>query len=74
MSESNEKKPCWEVRPHSRRKYYYDNTSFFSGCNCSECGKWGNSDFNFCPHCGAKMDGRYKRVKVEQAADEKLHV
>ena len=36
------------------------------GCKCSECGYTGISDydsyddpydFDFCPHCGAKMDG-----------------
>ena len=25
---------------------------------CSNCGKWGRKSFAFCPHCGAKMEGR----------------
>lgn len=25
---------------------------------CSNCGKWGRKSFSFCPHCGAKMEGR----------------
>lgn len=24
---------------------------------CTHCGVWEISDTNFCPHCGAKMDG-----------------
>ena len=26
-------------------------------CNCSECGLNGNAPTNYCPNCGAKMDG-----------------
>ena len=28
-----------------------------SECTCSVCGQGGCDDFNYCPHCGAKMDG-----------------
>lgn len=32
-----------------------DDDLFYS--SCSVCGKEGYSTDNFCPHCGAKMDG-----------------
>ena len=27
------------------------------GYNCSECGEFGAPCWNYCPHCGCKMDG-----------------
>ena len=27
------------------------------GCQCSVCGFFGCEEFNYCPNCGAKMDG-----------------
>jgi hypothetical protein len=28
-----------------------------TGWECSECGVWGHYTYNYCPNCGAKMDG-----------------
>ena len=28
-----------------------------SGCTCSQCFSQVDNDFNYCPNCGAKMDG-----------------
>ena len=27
---------------------------------CSVCGEWGRKSFEYCPHCGAKMEAGYE--------------
>ena len=29
----------------------------YLGCLCSNCQKWFDAETNYCPNCGAKMDG-----------------
>lgn len=45
----------WEAKEHtsiSTNRHYYT-------FRCSECKKWnGTHRQNYCPNCGAKMDGR----------------
>ena len=31
---------------------------------CSECGNWSYADWDYCPHCGAKMEGVREREEV----------
>ena len=40
---------------HGRWKPYYP-TGSFTG-TCSVCRMLGSTDWNYCPNCGAKMDG-----------------
>lgn len=42
-----------EITTHNGCTYDYD-------CVCSICGKSGIPSYDFCPHCGAKMDGKDK--------------
>ena len=49
----------YDVEPVRHRKWIYDNWCEFK---CSECGEYSNSKpykgkENFCPNCGARMDG-----------------
>ena len=50
------------------RDYYgeHNGTSIFS-CKCSVCGSWlkDADDYNYCPECGAKMDGK-KAIEVSE--------
>ena len=39
---------------------YWLGTSKIDGFICSECGKDNNRKRNYCPNCGAKMDGERK--------------
>ena len=52
--------PTVDVAPVRHGKWIYDNWCEFK---CSECGEYSNSKpykgkENFCPNCGAKMDGK----------------
>lgn len=49
-------------------------------CKCSECGYIGISnydsyddpyDFNYCPNCGALMDGKEDEAKIEEIEEKK---
>lgn len=42
-----------EITTHNGCTYDYD-------CVCSICGKSGIPSYDFCPHCGAKMDLKEK--------------
>lgn len=59
--------PAADVQEIKRGEWAKDDSD---GCYCSACGWYadydydyvtnnglGNGDFNYCPHCGAKMDG-----------------
>ena len=51
--------PAIDVAPARHGKWIYDHWCEFK---CSECGEYSNSKpykgkENFCPNCGAKMDG-----------------
>ena len=42
-------------------RWTHDNPWLY-GFECNQCGKWilpedGTADMNYCPNCGAKMDG-----------------
>lgn len=47
---------------HGRWKgHYCEDDGIRDGWECSACGEWyyfGENKPNFCPHCGAKMDGK----------------
>lgn len=54
--------PAADVAPVVHGRWVHDGRRFKSGvdwCHCSECGKSDNfcARTNFCPNCGAKMDG-----------------
>ena len=34
-------------------------TEVIIACNCSVCGLDGREETDFCPHCGARMDGEF---------------
>ena len=34
-------------------------TEVVIACNCSVCGLDGREETDFCPHCGARMDGEF---------------
>lgn len=39
-------------------KYYgFKDSANKFGVICSRCCKWADNDFDYCPHCGAEMDG-----------------
>lgn len=61
--------PAQDVQPVTHAKWMecakYNPTSIFSIYECSICGKTirvyeGHRDWNYCPHCGAKMDADEK--------------
>lgn len=48
----------WEI--YDTYKQTIDGRTFDGWCECSECRTmypWDFSVYNYCPHCGAKMDG-----------------
>ena len=48
----------WEI--YDTYKQTIDGRTFDGWCECSECRTmhpWDFSAYNYCPHCGAKMDG-----------------
>ena len=57
--------PAVDAEPVRHGKWEYDVET--AGFKCTECGKriWGmtleiaSGDINYCPKCGAKMDGQY---------------
>jgi len=54
--------PAADVAPVVHGRWIHDGRRIESGidwCHCSECGKSDNfcARTNYCPHCGAKMDG-----------------
>ena len=61
ISADNEDELEIEERPHTGK--WIGKTS-----KCSLCGKWvdplqGDADMNYCPNCGAKMDGEEQEQK-----------
>lgn len=54
--------PAADVAPVVHGRWVHDGRRIESGidwCHCSECGKSDNfcTRTNYCPNCGAKMDG-----------------
>ena len=54
--------PAADVAPVVHGRWIHDGCRIEGGidwCHCSECGKSDNfcARTNYCPHCGAKMDG-----------------
>lgn len=54
--------PAADVAPVVRGRWIHDGRRIESGidwCHCSECGKSDNfcARTNYCPNCGAKMEG-----------------
>ena len=54
--------PAADVVPVVRGRWIHDGRRIESGidwCHCSECGKSDNfcARTNYCPNCGAKMEG-----------------
>ena len=54
--------PAADVVPVVRGRWIHDGRRIESGidwCHCSECGKLDNfcARTNYCPNCGAKMEG-----------------
>lgn len=52
--------PSADVAPVRHGRWIEDNphcNGLASNWNCSMCGGDGDNDYNYCPNCGAKMDG-----------------
>lgn len=49
-------KAKWVDMGLKRKFVTYDNHIHYDGMNCSNCGGYGESRFNFCPHCGSVME------------------
>lgn len=46
----------WIPQDHNRRNGYVTTTVYYYP-KCSECGHSGNYGMNYCPNCGARMEG-----------------
>lgn len=61
-----EQMPASDVQPIRRGQWKLTNNPSFR--KCSECGAWWGSDItnncftNYCPKCGARMDGEQNEV------------
>lgn len=47
-----------EVRHGQWQKYYKSGTTVSDGFVSSCCDMWNERETPYCPHCGAKMDGK----------------
>ena len=54
--EPERKTGTWIPQDHNRRNGYVTTTVYYYP-KCSECGHSGNYDMNYCPNCGARMEG-----------------
>lgn len=48
------------IEPVKHGKWFIDDdfdSPNFGRYKCSECGEWNHDNYNYCPDCGAKMDG-----------------
>ena len=64
LSEKLQKVPAADVAPvvHGRWEYIQQTLNTLSQLRCSFCGWWSldpsiDGAYNYCPNCGAKMDG-----------------
>ena len=47
-----------DVQEVKRGEWKEEIMPFDYDCVCSVCGKSGTPNYNYCPNCGAKMDGK----------------